>query len=1051
VFEEPEDEEDDRPIAQKYWNYREEGAEGVEDDIGTPLFPEDEPTATPPAPAGTVIFVAGKCPRNPGQGIRAMVVAEWDGEQYNDVQKHLLVTDHQSTTAIESHSTALVGLKRALGLSTLTKPVRVLCACKTTTLQIRREIDTTSPNITHLVARSIALLETHPGRISIEYCGQEENLATLLFNDPEAKSTTTPCIFDLSLGDEPPARKSRKIRKKPQTPEPPQRSPSTNSAAMKAPSPSELRDRLQGVKTFWTLREENRKLLGRSLANVIGKYPFATDAEKSNIWIEFLLFPSANLIKAPKKLGRNSMLVQALSDQRPPSIRGTDRNLKENPKSRSEEERVMAACGVLIRQGHIAKAARLLERETNVPLPSNVAEILQELHPEAPPIDISGIKIPETPFLAVCHDKLLLTMKKHCGGKAPGISGWTEELILESLEVDDNLPAFASMIKDILNGNLSQDVRNLIAASRLVAIPKKGGGVRPVAVGEALLRLAEAYGFDHATEVIESLSPIQLAFLRGGAEKAIHSLRAEHELGHTILSIDCINAFNRVSRQKILQVMASRLPQLLPLFCMLYGSASDLVHAVCLITSQEGVRQGGVWSSLLFCLAIQDTLEECQRTFPLATIRAYMDDIFISGPEESAWEALEWLVPRLQPLGLTINLKKSKACGSESTTSSRNCLFDRAPQGMKILGAWVGSDEATELHLMEAHGKAQIWFERTVHLHPAAALPLLRKCGAPRWTHISRTHLPARSLEATKKFDTLVKAALAEVMAIDVNQFDETHLKIITLPLREGGLGIPLFEMLLEICYNSSKEQQETQSVATRLLHKTILDSLDQDTLLHLKACRRNSASSWLGSGIPFNHFGQALQIRSRLFASSTKRFACDCGEVSSNPNFAFHILGCSQVRGTNVSSRHNAIRDCIANFCRRNAIPVACEPLSGEPGQRCDLRIGTAQDLYVDIVVVNNLCKTHKGKSLSRLEREKQDIKTSKYEEQVKSLGGVLVPFVLEAMGGMGNEARRLIKTIDKLSFSPTPSGKESPLIKEISATLQRWNGAILLSALRR
>jgi hypothetical protein len=1050
IFEETEDEEDERPIAQMYWRNEGEGCEEMEDDTEIPLFPDEDHINPAPNSAGTVIFVEGKCPKNPGQGIRAMVVAEWDGVQYNDVQKHLLVTD-QSTTAIESHSTALLGLKRALGLSTLTKPVKVLCACKTTVQQIRREVDTSSPSITHLVARSIALLETFPGRISIEYSGPEENLARLLMNDPEVRTTTTPSIFDLSLGDEPPARKARKIHRKAREEDAAGTRKETNRPTnQKAPTPTELASLLQGVKTFWTVRQENRMLLGRSVAGVIGNYPYATPNERRNIWIEFLLLPQARLIKAFKKAGRNASLVQALADTTAPSAKVKATSTTTN-RSRSQIERVMAACSVLVQQGHIAKAARTLERDVSLDLPQDVDLILKELHPEGEVLDTSKIVLPSNPFIEVCPEKLTATIKQQTGGKAPGLSGWTEELLLESLCVAEVLPALCAMVADLLNGNIPRDIRDLIAAARLIPIPKPMGGVRPVAVGEALLRITEAYAFEHATHLVANFAPIQMAFVKGGAEQIIHELRQEREAGKTIITIDCINAFNCIKRSVIFQALIDKLPKFLPLFCLLYAEPSQLISPRGKIESKQGVKQGGVWSSFLFCLALQDLLEECQLRFPGVKIRAFMDDMTIVGHGAAPFLALEWLQPLLQQrLNLMTNLGKSEIYGDEEPAEAINCAFKRTPEGVKILGAWIGGAEATEIFLSKSLTKAETWFERVVGLHPATALPLMRKCGAPRWTHLARTHRPEDSKGVTERFDKCVTQALCQLMEINSSALSEVVLQIFQLPIRDGGLGVPLFTPLLVDCYQSSVSQ-ESQSVATRLMHKSILDAMDQDTLLHLKACRRNSASSWLGSGIPFVHFGQALSFRSRLFASGVKRFACDCGEVSTNPAFASHVLGCSQVRGINVSSRHNAIRDCIASFCRRNAIPVAIEPLSGEPGQRCDLRIGAAQDLYVDIVVVNNLCKTHKGKSLSKLEKEKQDIKTSKYEEQVKSLGGVLVPFVLEAMGGMGSEARRLVKTIDKLSFSPTPSGKESPLIKEISATLQRWNGAILQSALRR
>jgi len=73
-----------------------------------------------------------------------------------------------------------------------------------------------------------------------------------------------------------------------------------------------------------------------------------------------------------------------------------------------------------------------------------------------------------------------------------------------------------------VNGRLGPDERALIVSSTLIAGSKKDAtSVRPIAMGEAFLKLAGHYALslvkDNLPEVLE---PVQLAHSSGGPEKA---------------------------------------------------------------------------------------------------------------------------------------------------------------------------------------------------------------------------------------------------------------------------------------------------------------------------------------------------------------------------------------------------------------------------------------------------------------------------------------------------------------------------------------------------
>ena len=95
-----------------------------------------------------------------------------------------------------------------------------------------------------------------------------------------------------------------------------------------------------------------------------------------------------------------------------------------------------------------------------------------------------------------------------------------------------------------------------------MAIRKKNGGIRPIAVGYVWRRLTAKIACSHAREVsVTLLAPRQLGFgIAGGAEAAVHAARRYVEnmnQGQVFVKIDFKNAFNTLRRDSILEAKQS--------------------------------------------------------------------------------------------------------------------------------------------------------------------------------------------------------------------------------------------------------------------------------------------------------------------------------------------------------------------------------------------------------------------------------------------------------------------------------------------------------------
>ena len=112
---------------------------------------------------------------------------------------------------------------------------------------------------------------------------------------------------------------------------------------------------------------------------------------------------------------------------------------------------------------------------------------------------------------------------------------------------------------------------------------KKGGGIRPIAVGCTLRRLAAKVASGKViVEMATLLSPGQLGY---GVSKGVGPNKV-------LLKLDFTNAFNSIRRDKMLEAVQRLAPDIYPFVHSVYYSPSSLFWSDKIIQSSEGVQQG---------------------------------------------------------------------------------------------------------------------------------------------------------------------------------------------------------------------------------------------------------------------------------------------------------------------------------------------------------------------------------------------------------------------------------------------------------------------------
>ena len=117
------------------------------------------------------------------------------------------------------------------------------------------------------------------------------------------------------------------------------------------------------------------------------------------------------------------------------------------------------------------------------------------------------------------------------------------------------LEKLTEFVNLVLSGNLPSRIRPIFFGAKLIALGKKGGGIRPIAVGNTLRHLsAKCAGTIAKSNRCVEYGNVQLGYgTQRGAEAAAHAtrlyVRQEHSPDQILLKIDMKNGFSIVFRE----------------------------------------------------------------------------------------------------------------------------------------------------------------------------------------------------------------------------------------------------------------------------------------------------------------------------------------------------------------------------------------------------------------------------------------------------------------------------------------------------------------------
>ena len=613
---------------------------------------------------------------------------------------------------------------------------------------------------------------------------------------------------------------------------------------------------------------------------------------------------------------------------------------------------------------------------------------------------------------------------------------------------------------------------------RLIPLIKEPSGIRPIGIGEVLRRIiGKAIIGEIKPEIMESAGCLQLcAGQKAGCEAGAHSMKEifEEEDTDAVLFVDASNAFNSLNREAMIHNIKYLCPPMSTYVKNCYGTPSRLFIAGGKeIKSAEGSIQGDPIAMQAYGIGILPFLSVIKPELDKEKMKqvAYADDIGGGAKLRMLRDWWDRIVEHGPSFGYFPKPEKSWLVVKEEKLEEAREMFKFTGikitiDGRKYLGGFVGKHEGKINYVEEL---VEEWISQLTVLakvakcEPQAAYSCFTAGFKHKLTYFIRT-IP-NIKEVIEKVDNYVDDYLIPALT-EGQAMSEESRKLLTLPVRMGGMGIPRFAEICEDEYRNS--QRITERLNTKILaqdnrfvsdqaHEKAVEAAikkerqkrQEELLAELRGkmnkeqLRRNDvagmkgASAWLNA-LPTKAEGFALNKR-EFFDALAMRYGWDIRRLPLHCacNAAFtvtHAMNCGT--GGYVIRRHNRLRDLFAKMLNDVAYGVHTEPmlqpltgenLEGAANTKDEARPDIAAKgfwqrfamAFFDIKVFNPLAKTHLAKKLDVAFSSSEEGKKTAYNERcILVEHGSFTPVVFSALGGCGRETNVFIsKLVEKLS----------------------------------
>ena len=523
------------------------------------------------------------------------------------------------------------------------------------------------------------------------------------------------------------------------------------------------------------------------------------DINNTFLWLKLFIFSFHFISKATRGGKKNKQSetqfeekIKTFADLKP-SIATNEPDQRRDGmrhKKLNDEKLVKLICSQ-VEDRKIRSAVRLLTDDQGLaPDTEETLERLKEKHLKST-FDAAFQSLKMDNSFTFTADDVTTAINSFPAGSSDGIDSMTpqhlKELFLfpdECEEKTKNLEILTKFINVVASAGVPPNFRSIFFSARLIALNKKDGGVRPIAVSSTLRRLTSKLVAMVGTSKLKDSLTNQFGIgVRSGCEVAVHLTRQffDDKRCNTILKIDYKNAFNSLHRHQIINTVAKNLPLAYNYTSSSYRDRSFLCYKNSIVSSEEGIQQGDPLGPLLFCASIQPIISSVKSELNCW----YMDDGTIGGNFQTVKDDLEMIKSKSADMGLLLNESKCEVLNGGNSKDFKN-MKQLNDSNFMLLGSPI-TTTALNRTLTEAKEEIERCLQRVKILPMHYAYKIIQASfGAPRLISILRT-APCHDKPGLIEIDCVIKDNLEDIFNVRFTGFSNTQA---TLPINFGSIGI---------------------------------------------------------------------------------------------------------------------------------------------------------------------------------------------------------------------------------------------------------------------
>jgi hypothetical protein len=740
-------------------------------------------------------------------------------------------------------------------------------------------------------------------------------------------------------------------------------------------------------------------------------------------------------------------------------------------------------------EGKVTAAVRMLCEQENkglLPLTDANKKLLQEKHPA--PAGIADETLLHGPILEIddsyfsgINSEMIFRAAKFTNGSAGPSQTDADffKLILthknfkgEGQDLREEIAKFARLIA---TKHFHPQFLAAYVNCRLIPL-NKCPGVRPIGIGEILRRIVgKTLSWVLKSDIQDTAGPLQVCTgLKSGAEAAIHFMRDQFKLdaSEAVIMVDASNAFNAVNREVLLHNIQILCPEFSTIAINMYRAYSRLFVCGTEIASAEGTTQGDNLAMSLFAIGTLPILRRLEQQKSVSQVWL-ADDATAVGQLEELYNWWCTIISEGKKYGYFVH--QSKSClilKNEEILEKAQYIFSDTKISMELdgkrhLGAVLGTEQYKIDYIKNLVTE---WSQMIKVLtkyaisQPHAAYSAFTHGVRHKMTYFMRTI--ENLSEYMDPIDKLITTEfIPALLGCPVSVIER---QIMALPVKYGGLGIPIFVELARKDYSTSlivtqplvntmtsqcsinapdviAVQEELKKVLDQRIkdyqdrQKMLIDQCDKKLTRIIEQSCESGSSNWL-STLPLKKHGFVMN-KSEFRDSLRLRYGkdparlpqkCPCGSIF-NVN---HALNCH--KGGFIIIRHNEVRDFLASqlstVCNDSQIEPPLQAVDGEQFKRKGTLVGEqarpdirargfyrpGQQAFFDVRMINPNADSYIDTPMKKVYENAEKQKKNAYNERILNIEhGSFTPLIFTVTGGMGPQAKTFFRLLcNKIAY---------------------------------